>query len=102
MVLDMKLPISLTIVAAAGICAVRIEERQSVWTVGQAVQTTSGSISGHAATINSQVSEYLGIPYAEAPIGNLRFAAPVAFTSNATIDGSAFVSPHSEEGIGMG
>jgi hypothetical protein len=40
------------------------------------VQTTSGSIIGHAAPNSSDVTEFLGIRYAEAPVGDLRFAAP--------------------------
>jgi cholinesterase len=94
----MKSSIFLTLVAAAGICGIQIEERQSTsWTVGQTVQTSSGPVQGHAAANDSQVSEYLGIPYGQAPIGNLRFAAPVAFTGTSSIDASAFVSPRIEE-----
>lgn len=40
------------------------------------VRTSSGSLIGHAAANRTLVSEFLGIRYAEAPIGNLRFAAP--------------------------
>lgn len=62
------------------------------WTVGQAVNTTSGTIIGHAATNALQVSEYLGIKYAQPPVGDLRFAAPKAYRSNATYTASNFVS----------
>jgi cholinesterase len=62
------------------------------WTVGQAVNTTSGTIIGHAATNTTQVSEYLGIRYAEPPVGDLRFAAPKAYKSNATYNAVNFVS----------
>lgn len=62
------------------------------WTVGQAVNTTSGTIVGHAATNTTQVSEYLGIRYAEPPVGDLRFAAPKAYKSNATYNAVNFVS----------
>jgi hypothetical protein len=64
------------------------------WDVGQVVNTTSGPVSiasnyitasilasltwpqkvkGHAAALFKEVSEYLGIPWAAPPIGNLRF-----------------------------
>lgn len=66
--------------------------RQSNWTVGQAVDTSSGRVSGHAAKNASQVSEYLGIPYGQAPVGDLRFAAPKKFEGNAPLNGSSFVS----------
>jgi Carboxylesterase family len=66
--------------------------RAANWTVGQTVQTSSGPVSGHPATNDSDVSEYLGIPYGQAPVGNLRFAAPVAFNGTAALNGSSFVS----------
>lgn len=68
-----------------------VAEDGLVWTVGQAVKTTSGTVVGHPAPNVTDVSEYLGIPYAQAPIGNLRFAPPVGYTSNSTITASAFV-----------
>lgn len=66
--------LSLACATAAG--ALTVERRQSNWTVGQEVQTSSGTIKGHKADNQSEVSEYLGIPYGKAPIGDLRFAAP--------------------------
>lgn len=66
------------------------------WNVGATVHTTSGPITGHAAKNRTQVSEYLGIPYAQPPLGQLRFAAPQQFTSTKPFDAAAFVShsPH--------
>ena len=42
------------------------------------VQTDSGAVVGNAETLplGKSVYEYLGIPYAEAPVGDARFAAP--------------------------
>ena len=42
------------------------------------VKTTNGPITGHAApeTSSTCVIEYLGIPFAKPPLGDLRFAAP--------------------------
>jgi hypothetical protein len=68
-----------------------LEERQSNWTVGQTVQTDSGLVHGHAATNATQVSEYLGIPFAVPPVGDLRFAVPQKFSGNSTINGTSFV-----------
>ena len=62
------------------------------WTVGQVVSTSSGAVSGHAASNATGVSEYLGIPFAQPPVGDLRFAAPVAYNGSAAINGSSFVS----------
>lgn len=60
--------------------------------VGAPVNTTSGRVLGHRAPNATQVSEYLGIPYAKPPVGDLRFAAPQAYTSNRTINATSFVS----------
>ena len=57
------------------------------------VQTSTGMIIGHEAPNASDVTEYLGIPYAQPPLGDLRFAAPVAFAGDAksTFRASKFV-----------
>lgn len=56
--------------------------------------TTSGPVEGHASRTIPSVTEYLGIPYAAAPIGDLRFASPQPYKSNAPIVASKFVSAH--------
>lgn len=58
--------------------------------IGRAVNTTSGLISGHAAPNRTEVSEYLGIRFAQPPLGHLRFAAPEAFRSSAVFNASSF------------
>lgn len=60
------------------------------------VVTTSGFIVGHAAQNRSQVTEYLGIRYADAPIGELRFAAPRRFVAaeNTVFEASQWVGLH--------
>ncbi|KAG9684842.1 cholinesterase, partial [Aureobasidium melanogenum] len=54
------------------------------------VNTTSGLIIGHASRNRSQVSEYLGIPYAQPPLGELRFAAPQQYSSDDIFNASSF------------
>jgi hypothetical protein len=71
-----------------GADAARHDKRDAQWHVGQAVRTTSGTIIGHAAKGAPQVSEYLGIPFARAPVGNLRWAAPQQYRN----DGGTFVA----------
>jgi hypothetical protein len=62
--------------------------------IGQPVNTTVGRVQGRKSDLRPLVSTYLGIPFAEPPLGDLRFAAPVAAaTSNSTIKATAFVSP---------
>ena len=50
--------------------------------IGATVQTSSGAIVGHAARNRTRVSEYLGIPYAKPPLGDLRFAAPQDYAAS--------------------
>lgn len=42
------------------------------------VITANGKVTGHLAPNVRDTVEYLGIPYAQPPVGDLRFAAPVA------------------------
>lgn len=60
--------------------------------VGATVQTSSGPVTGHAALNQTEVLEYLGIPYAQPPLGNLRFAPPQTYTSQTPLTGSSYVS----------
>ena len=62
------------------------------FTVGEGVHTSSGFILGQPASSRTQVSEYLGIPFAQPPLGNLRFAAPRAFSGTGIINATAYVS----------
>jgi hypothetical protein len=56
------------------------------------VNTTSGLIDGHASSnASTGVSEYLGIPYAKPPVGDLRFAPPAKYEGTSSINGTSFV-----------
>ncbi|KAI9708565.1 MAG: hypothetical protein M1828_002702 [Chrysothrix sp. TS-e1954] len=57
---------------------------------GNAVNTTSGRVTGHRAHNATQVSEYLGIPFAQPPVGDLRFAPPVRYTGTGDISGDSY------------
>lgn len=41
------------------------------------VPTTSGLVTGHVPSNSDCVVEFLGVPYAQPPVGQLRFEAPV-------------------------
>jgi hypothetical protein len=62
------------------------------WKVGQEVKTTSGVVVGHASKNRTEVSEYLGIPFAKPPVGPLRWAAPQKYNGTGVINASSFVS----------
>ncbi|KAK2595513.1 hypothetical protein QQS21_006788 [Conoideocrella luteorostrata] len=76
---------------------------RNTWTVGQTVHTSSGPVGGHAAPIFRDVSEYLGIPFAQSPTGKLRFQPPIKYTGNKHINAAKFgyscvTSPSSGDG----
>lgn len=59
--------------------------------VGQLIQTGSGlSITGKPSSWQSEVSEYLGIPFAQPPINELRWKAPQKYNGNTTIEALQF------------
>lgn len=59
--------------------------------VAEGIPTSSGEIIGHRASNRPVVMEYLGIPFARSPTGELRFAPPVAFENNGIITADTFV-----------
>lgn len=61
-------------------------------TRSRTVQTANGPIIGHAAPHRGQVTEFLGIPYAEPPLGSLRFAPPRKLTTRRTVNAKEWVS----------
>ena len=58
---------------------------------GTPVNTTSGLVHGHRAPNATQVSEYLGIPFAQPPVGQLRFAPPVRYVGTGDVHGDVYV-----------
>ncbi|CZT49302.1 related to acetylcholinesterase precursor [Rhynchosporium secalis] len=86
----LKFAYAFTLVNLAWTTTVTYSEGLS-WSIGQTVHTSSGSVQGHASKNAPSVSEYLGIPYAKPPVGNLRWATPQNLNSpSANIRGSAF------------
>lgn len=79
--------LSISFAAAAPVS----DDCEPEFAVGQIVNTSSGPVAGHAAVGFSEVSEYLGIQFGQAPIGDLRFAAPVKFNGTTLNNGSSYV-----------
>lgn len=58
--------------------------------VGGPIDTSSGTILGTTADKTNGISAYLGIPFAQPPINNLRWAAPLKYTSKETINATTW------------
>lgn len=54
------------------------------------VPTTSGELTGTINATSPNVRQFLGIPYAEPPVGGLRFQPPSPYTSDDAINTTAF------------
>jgi hypothetical protein len=68
------------------------------WQAQTTVQLASGlEVEGHVSTWKPAVVEYLGIRYAEPPVGKLRFAPPKAYERRGKFVASKFVSVQSEK-----
>lgn len=64
---------------------------RATYNIGEAVKTTSGTVIGQASKWQPEVSEYLGIPFAKPPEGELRWAAPQPITdSSKTINATKY------------
>jgi len=55
------------------------------------VYTTSGLIIGHPSVNKTDVTEYLGVPYAASTAGSRRFLPPQRFTSSKKFIASTYV-----------
>jgi len=66
---------------------------------GGTVSTSSGWVKGGAAQNRTQVSQYLGIPFAVPPVGDLRWTAPQAYTGKGVISATKF-SPDCPANVG--
>ncbi|KAI9753569.1 MAG: hypothetical protein M4579_005086 [Chaenotheca gracillima] len=54
------------------------------------VKTSNGDITGHPAINRTDVVEYLGIPFAQPPVGSLRFEPPQKYTGNGALIASKY------------
>ena len=64
-----------------------ISQRDSTSNISgcEPVNTTSGRFIGHPVSARPAVTEFLGLRYAQPPVGTLRFAAPVAYNSSEVV-----------------
>lgn len=65
----------------------------------ETIKTSSGPVEGHEASVEKNVSAYLGIPYAKPPLGKLRFMPPVKYKGKDKINGTSIVSLSIEPNI---
>ena len=72
-----KKVLSSIFLASAGVCTVLAEDDANN---GLLVHLTSGNFVGERSTVNG-TDRWLGIPFAEPPVGNLRFKAPVPIST---------------------
>jgi hypothetical protein len=81
----------LSLVIVLSLFALSATAVEQPWQIGEKVQTSSGTVIGHPSQARPDVSEYLGIPYVQPPIGKLRWAAPVPFRGVETILADKYV-----------
>jgi cholinesterase len=62
------------------------------WIVGQAVNTTSGVVTGRASKYHPEVSEYLGVRFGETTGATNRFMPPKRYYGKSQITATKFVS----------
>lgn len=55
------------------------------------VNTSNGQIEGHFTSRGSSVVEFLGIPFAQPPVGSLRFSVPERYSGNESYVASHWV-----------
>lgn len=53
------------------------QDTDSSWSPGQPVQIKTGTVQGASSKLRPEVSAYLGIPFGQPPIGDLRFEPPI-------------------------
>jgi hypothetical protein len=80
-----------------------LDLQQRKWSVGQVVETSSGVVEGHAASIPGtdvgDVSEYLGIRFGQNTAGKNRFRPAKEYKSTKPLDGANFVSCHNGKSV---
>lgn len=55
------------------------------------IEASNGVIQGHEASKNPEVTEWLGVPYAQPPVDQLRFAPPQPYTPRGAYIASEYV-----------
>lgn len=78
----LKAKSAVLLLGAATVATASAEDTASTCNTQQflTVSTSNGPITGHAASNSDCVVEYLGIPFAQPPVGDLRFAPPAKIT----------------------
>jgi para-nitrobenzyl esterase len=87
------LTVGVVAIASAGVSTKAATAQTTACAPGTTVQTTYGPVCGIASTTAPGVNEWLGIPYAAPPVGDLRWHSPQPPTAwTATLDATEFGS----------
>jgi carboxylesterase type B len=76
---------SLFVLALLNLLCISIDAAALPLQVGAPINTTSGIVLGTTGKYAKDVSAYLGIPYAQPPVGSRRWMAPEPYLSSLTI-----------------
>ncbi|KAL9484085.1 hypothetical protein ACSS6W_002874 [Trichoderma asperelloides] len=87
-----KAKTAVLILSAATAAAASVDDTASTCNTQRflTVSTSNGPVIGHAASNSDCVIEYLGIPFAQPPVGDLRFAPPAKITSKSSYEAANY------------
>lgn len=86
----MRLPLSFMLLSVISFSQIGCTQASSGGAHSLDIATTIGNVRGHIANGSACVGEFLGVPYAKPPLGQLRFEAPQLITEKRNYEASSF------------